>query len=230
MNFDEDIIIEDQYGTDRNINDLLDIDDVNLEHENQKDFSNFLLKDKTREVNSGIDTRSIEDKNVRQYKDFKLPREAKDELLEGVIDDSSAGLILKQDKNFVFKWYLKSSIISVIFIVLFNVLTILITKDSETSFLSRVRAPYEVIIFLILSIYIIKFKKQTPKISAVSCALVGFLSGVLVSFFRLFYHMKLWTMFNIASESVFLLLEGLVLGFIFGAIFYGVDESLKNKN
>lgn len=221
MNFDDDIIIEDKYGTDRNINELLDIDDVDLEKQLQKDSFNFLLKNETQNDKKIIDDESFVDKNIKLYKDFKLEKN---------ISDEKQYQKPKNLKNIkALKLNIKSSIFASIFITFFSVIIILLNGDIRTTIWGAFRFPFEVIVFLVLSVYIVRLRKQVPKIAGINCAVAGFFSGIFISGFKIFYHMEMWTFFNIATESAFLTFVGLIFGLIFGALLYSVEDSLKNK-
>lgn len=225
MNFDDDIIIEDKYGSDRNINELLDIDDVNLEKQIQKDSFNFLLKNDIQNNKKIIEDEPVVNKDVKLYEDFKL------EKISNNVDSKKYNQNINSEKNIKFiKLNIKSSIFASIFITLFSVIIILLNGDIRKTIWGAFRFPFEVIVFLVLSFYIVKFKKQVPKIAGVNCAVAGFFSGIFISIFKVFYHMEMWTVFNVATESMLLISVGLISGLIFGALLYSTEDSLKNKN
>lgn len=204
MNIDEEILIEDKYGRGRNINDLLRISsDENYEKIQNSDFLEKYQNDSKSLSFANTETPLKKEKKIHSIED-KVSNQKKISYIFGIV-------------------------LSVLLITLFNVIIILIKGDIRNTVLGAFRIPVEVLIFLILSLYIVRGKKQIPKISGIICSISGFFSGVFISFFKVFYFRELWTIFNTITESLFLLLLGLVLGLVFGGLFYSVNTSLKQK-
>ncbi|MDD4290331.1 MAG: hypothetical protein PHH83_03610, partial [Patescibacteria group bacterium] len=191
----------------RNIDDLLHIaDDTNY----------------TKHQKSNIVPVENNDKKSTLFKDVKILNDTK---IYNVTDQTKKDQTVKQKKiNYTF-----SIVLSSLFITLFSVVIILIKGDIRNTILGVFRIPFEILIFLILSLYIIRRKRQIPKISGIVCAKTGFCSGIFISFFKFFYFRSLWTIFNIITESLFLLLLGLIFGLVFGGLFYSVNSSIKQK-
>lgn len=202
MNLDDEIFIEDRYGKNRNINDLLDIDDLEVKENNQT--QNFLIN---QEKASDPIT----------FDDLKIPT-----------TEEKVYIVESTNKFRGFR-YIVSIVLSVASISLFSIIIILLKGDIRNTIWGALRIPLEVIVFMILSLYIIRSKKQIPKVSGMVCALVGLFAGIFISIFKIFYHKELWTIFNTISESIFLLLMGFILGLVFGGLFYSADISLKYK-
>ena len=222
MVHEDDIIIEDKYGSGRNINDLIDIDHPNFKNVEILEKSNI-----SNEINKEEKENSIQDNFFK----------SEDKIIVNDILDSSGELKIEakkeifpiSKKQFSFKWYLKNSTLGIFFIVVFNILVILLKNNSNMGFISSMRIPLEILVFFGISFFIIKIKKQFPKISGLTCAYTGLFSGIFISLFEMFYNLKLWTIFNLVTEAIFLSLEGFFAGLIFGALLYSVDESLKNS-
>ena len=202
MNIDEEILIEDKYGRGRNIDDLLRI----------ADDANYTEPQKS-------DTISIEKNDEKSvlFDDMKILKEKK-------IDNTKDQTIKQRKINHTF-----GIVLSSLFITLFSTVIILIKGDIRNTFLGVFRIPFEILIFLILSLHVVRRKKQIPKISGIICATTGFFSGLSISLFKMFYFKELWTIFNTITESLFLLLLGLIFGLVFGGLFYSVNLSLEQK-
>ncbi|MDD3284336.1 MAG: hypothetical protein PHZ07_01955 [Patescibacteria group bacterium] len=138
----------------------------------------------------------------------------------------------KTDQNSTLNWYIKISWLPVFFISLFNFLLLLIDhyvvlgNKFATNFVSLYlwKMPFEIFVFLLLSVYISRKIKQTPVVSGLACAFVGFESGVIIALMQLFFYRDMWNIFNLSLEGIFLAVNGAVVGFILGAIFFEVKK------
>ncbi|MCD4705056.1 hypothetical protein K8R66_03190 [bacterium] len=143
------------------------------------------------------------------------------ELRDNILRLSGKEDISKLDKKELLFWYVKISRWPVLFLVLFNI--IIITTNNYL--LSLLKMPIEILVFIILSYFVINKKHKSPKITGISVAFVGFEAGILIAIFKFFWHRELWNVFNFSVEAIFLTLIALVTGVIAGKIFYNEDRA-----
>lgn len=217
-NLDEGISIDSKYKISKGFS----IDDVSYNENIENNTSNNAGKIKTKKeyISFGIDKDELK---KRLY-----PEEAQHPEYRGVFVAKEPKKI--EDQRRSVSWYINIAKWPIVFIILINLLVIIRENSSyfkSFMFIDYVRLPIEISIFIILSYIIVQKRKQIPKIAGITCAMAGFISGAIISSIELFVYRDMWTIFNLASTTIFLALMGIITGLIFGAVFYQDDMILS---
>lgn len=185
-------------------------------------YSSDILKDSEIKNNSqGIGKSELHKKiNIfksdkdQKYRNIFVSKEKSESILQETKQK-------KIKKTQILNEYKEISKLPVLFIVLFVLL--ILTRDhfSLNIFdIGLLQWPFEILVFILTSYYIVKHKNQTPKNSAILCALIGFEAGVLIALIKLFYYREFWNIFYLSLEAIFLSITGIIIGFIFSIIFF----------
>lgn len=217
-NLDESISIDSKYKVSKGFS----IDDISYDENTEDNASNNFGKMKTKKeyISFGIDKDELQKRlspDEAQHSEYRGVFVAKD---SKKIEDQRQGV----------SWYLNIAKWPIVFIILINLLVIIRENSSYFKnflFIDYIRLPIEISIFIILSYIIVQKRKQIPKISGITCGVAGFISGAIISSIELFVYRDMWTIFNLASTTIFLALMGIITGLIFGAVFYQDDMILS---
>lgn len=175
--------------------------------------------------------------NISNYEDGITKEELKQRISQfsSKVENKKNDIVLKNEKtnqSGTLNWYIKISGWPVFFISLFSFLLLLIDHYVvlgnlfATKFVSLYlwKMPFEIFVFLLLSIYISGKKKQLPRISGLACAFAGFEAGVIIAIMQLFFYRDMWNIFNLSLEGIFLGVNGAVVGLVVSAIFFEVKK------
>jgi hypothetical protein len=211
---------------------LSDIDKFKSSLEQIKDVSDVSDKSQQENFSSGIDKQELEKRMnslKKEYNDKLIDVENK---YRKIFVNKQSKKESKEKKKIEpeiinvnkLSFYSKISRWPSIFIILFSVLIVLqkyfISDISGFRDLNLYKWPFEIIIFIITSYYIIKKKNQLPRLAGGACTFIGFQSGVLIALIKLIWYGQMWNIFYLSLEALFLALTGFVIGLVSSAIFF----------
>jgi hypothetical protein len=214
-----------------------------IDHQELKErIENFSLDDEDREITNEIITEdeegvpSIKD-SAPVFKEKNIKKKDKAEREHVFLKNTILKSVnsLKNNKKFKTQgslaWYMKISRLPIFLIVSYSVLLLfreyLITISSSLtniaqnmSWFDSMKWPFEILVFLFTTYFIIKKKKQLPRIAGIAGVIIGFSAGVIIAVIKLFWYREMWNIFYLSSESIFLGLTGLVVTLLASALFY----------
>jgi len=179
---------------------------------------------------------SIKDSKIKQVSKLAESEEERKNFFYSQTTQSDP-LKIKKGKDKIPKtregllWYVKISRWPVFFITLYGVLILfreyLVSISSNITYLAQqiywldnFQWLFEILIFILTAYWIVKKKKQLPRIAGIAGVMIGFSTGVIMAVIKLFWYREMWNIFYLSAESLFLAFIGLGTCLLAGALFY----------